>query len=71
MIPVTEALRRTGLGYRYDRRSQINHLFYMDDLMLYARSTAEVERLVKLVYEISTDIKMEFGISKCGVLNIE
>lgn len=71
MIPMTEALRTTGRGFKYDRNNSINHLLYMDDLKLYAGSTNDVDTLVQTVHTISEDIRMEFGISKCGMLNIK
>ena len=49
-------------------RVDSNHLLYMDDLKLYAKDESQVSSLVDTVYAFSTDIKMEFGLKKCGVL---
>ena len=40
----------------------------MDDLKLYAKDESQVSSLVDTVYAFSTDIKMEFGLKKCGIL---
>ena len=40
----------------------------MDDLKLYAKSEEQKNMLVRTVYVCSTDIGMEFGIKKCGIL---
>ena len=43
----------------------------MDDLKLYAKSQEQANTLLKTVYVFSTDISMEFGIEKCGILTIK
>ena len=43
----------------------------MDDLKLYAKSEEQQNRLVKTVYVFSTNIGMEFGIKKCGILTMK
>ena len=40
----------------------------MDDLNLYGKSEVQIHSLVKIMQLVSTDIGMEFGIKKCGVL---
>ena len=40
----------------------------MDDLILYGKSEVQIDSLVKTIQLVSTDIGMEFGIKKCGVL---
>ncbi|XP_065069753.1 uncharacterized protein LOC135694801 [Rhopilema esculentum] len=40
----------------------------MDDLKLYAKNVEQINSLVRTVHIFSTDIGMEFGIKKCGVL---
>ena len=69
MIPLTMILRKAKAGYEFKGRQQkVNHLLYMDDLKLYAKDESQVSSLVDTVYAFSTDIKMEFGLKKCGVL---
>ena len=40
----------------------------MDDLKLFANNVDQIDSLVNTVRIFSEDIKMEFGLSKCGVL---
>ena len=65
MIPLSMRLRDSDLGYmlKNDRSNKINHLLFMDDLKLYARTPEELEELVKLVKGYSDDIGMQFGMS--------
>ena len=69
MIPLTMILRNDKAGYEFKGRQQkVNHLLYMDDLKLYAKDESQVSSLVDSGYVFSTDIKMEVGLKKCGVL---
>ena len=43
----------------------------MDDLKLYAKSAEKTNTLVRTVYLFSTNIGMEFGIKKCGILTMK
>ena len=43
----------------------------MDDLKLFGKSENEIDSLVKTVQQCSTDIGMEFGVSKCAVVNLK
>ena len=40
----------------------------MDDLKLFAKNEDQIDNLVNAVRVCSEDIKMEFGLPKCGVL---
>ena len=40
----------------------------MDDLKLFAKNEDQTDSLVNTVKKFSEDIKMEFGLPKCGVL---
>ena len=40
----------------------------MDDLKLYGKSEEQIDSLVRTVHIVSTDIGMEFGYRKCGLL---
>ena len=44
----------------------INHLFYMDDLKLFARNDNELTVLLATVKNFSDDIGMKFGLDKCA-----
>ena len=48
--------------------SEKNHLMFMDDLKLYAKSEQGLESLVHTVRVFSEDIGMDFGIKKCAKL---
>ena len=54
--------------YGGGRESKINHLLFMDDLKLFGKSYEQIDTLVQTVHTFSTDIGMEFGIKKCGML---
>ena len=52
-------------GYRYEIGTElITHLFYMDDLKLYAKEDSELQGFLRIVKGFSDDIGMEFGLSK-------
>ena len=43
----------------------------MDDLKLYGKREEQKNTLVRTVHVFSTDIGMEFGIKKCGILTMK
>ena len=49
----------------------LNHMFFMDDLKLFARSENEIYSLVQTVQLCCEDIGMEFDISKCADLTMK
>ena len=64
-IPLSQLLNDTGYGYKIGNK-KINHLFFMDDLILYTSNDDELEGLLKTVQAFSDDIGMEFGLDKCA-----
>ena len=71
MIPMTRVLERMKVGYQLKKGgSRINHLMFMDDLKLFRRGTKEIDVLVQTARIVSGDIRMEFGIEKCALVNI-
>ena len=44
---------------------------FMDDIKLFRRGTKEIDTLVCIVRIVSGDIRMEFGIKKCTLVNIQ
>ena len=69
MIPLSLVLRKVKAGYIWGANEvKTNHLLYMDDLKLYGKSHDQIETLVETVHTVSKDIRMEFGIKKCGML---
>ena len=71
MIPLSILLRREKLGYLFgDEGRLINHLLFMDDLKLYAMGRDDLEKLLEVVRTFSRDIRMEFGLDKCAMLEM-
>ena len=71
MIPLTLLLRREKLGYQFGPEGRrTSHLLFMDDLKLYAKDREELGKLLEVVRVFSRDIRMEFGLDKCAVLEI-
>ena len=58
-------LNNTKCGYEICRK-KVNHLFYVDDLKLFARSNGQLEGLLTTVKEFRNDIAMQFGLDKCA-----
>ena len=72
MIPLSKILHNTQAGYQLEKDGEkISHLLYMDDLKLYGKSEEEIKRLTAAVSMFSTDIGMEFGLSKCAAMTME
>ena len=46
----------------------LNHILFMDDLKIYAKTGREGYGLVSTVQILSNNIGMEVGIQKCGIL---
>ena len=68
-IPLTLVLRQTKTFYELRKGGKkINHLLFMDNLKLFTKNEDQIDSLVNTVRILSEDIKMEFGLSKCGVL---
>ena len=65
LIALTNELNNTEYGYEtYEK--VINHLFYTDDLKLYAKNDKELEGLLSTVKQSSDDIGMGFELDKCA-----
>lgn len=64
-------LNRTAYGYTIDDRTKLTHLFYMDDLKLYARGKQHLEGLLEIVRKFSQDIGMSFGLQKCAAVHVK
>ena len=43
----------------------------MDDIKLFGRGTKKIDILVQAVRIVSSDIRMEFVIEKCALVNIQ
>ena len=69
MFPLTSILRQANAGDLLSgEEGKINHLLFMDDLKLYSKDEKEIDFLGRTVRAFSSDIGMDFGISKCAVL---
>ena len=66
--PLSVILDKSGYGYKFKSGTSINHLFYMDDIKLYAKSERDIDSLIHLTRVFSSDIGMTFGLEKCGRL---
>ena len=67
MIPLSQILRKLKSGYTLRSGVKLNHLLFMDDLKIFAKSECEINRLISTVQIVSNDIGIEFGMKKCGV----
>ena len=69
LIPLSFILCKVNAGYQFRKGGPtVNHLLYMDDLKLFGKTEKQLDVLVNTVRIYSEDIRMEFGIKKCGVL---
>ena len=68
LIPMI--LRKVTYAYEFKSGVKLNHLLFMDDLKLYAKSETGLESLVQTVHIFSNDIGIEFGVEKCAVMMI-
>ena len=69
MFPLTSILRQANAGDLLSREEgKINHLLFMDDVKLYSKDEKEINYLGPTVRGFSSDIGMDFNISKCAVL---
>ena len=77
MDPLSKLLKccRAGYNLSKDRRKEenkrVNHLFYMDDLKLYAESEKQLVPLIETAKNFTEDICMEFGYEKCAKCTIK
>lgn len=66
--PLTTFLNRQGRGYTIPpTKTELSHLWYMDDLKLYASTNQHLQHLLKCVERFSMDIEMAFGMDKCRI----
>ena len=69
MMPLNHILRKCIAGYKLSwLQEKINHLMYMDDIKLFAKSERELEPLIQAIRIYSQAIGMEFGMEKCAML---
>ena len=72
MVLLKHILRKCTARYKLSRlQEKINHLIYKDDIKLFAKDEKELKTLIHAVRIYSQDIRMEFGIEKCAMLEIK
>ena len=66
-------LEHSSYGYTRTKNplQKIHHLFYMDDLKLYATNIDQMQGLLELVTSFSKSIHMEFGLEKCAYIHVK
>ena len=63
MMPLNHKLGKCMGGYKLTKsQEKINHIMYMDDFKLFAKSEREFQTLIQTVRIYSRDIGVEFGI---------
>ena len=74
MNPLSFLLEKCD-GYTIGTRSKsntiLNHVFFVDDLKLFARNLYIAKQLLDIVTTFSKDINMQFGVDKCAYTYIE
>ncbi|XP_044745138.1 uncharacterized protein LOC123307002 [Coccinella septempunctata] len=68
---LSKVLNRSAYGYSMNESVKLSHLFYMDDIKLYARGRKQLEGEIELVRRFSEDIGMSFGLEKCAVVEVK
>ena len=70
--PASFLLERTQQGYELGEafRQIINHLFFVDDLKLYARSKQMAMLLLDIITTFTNDVGMKFGEAKCAYVYV-
>ena len=68
VIPLSIILNETDLGYVTSRNYKLNHLLFVEDLNLYAKSERELEPLIQTVSIFSDNVGMVFGMDRCALL---
>ena len=68
LLPLSIILNETDLRYVTSRNHKLNHLLFMDDLKLYAKSGRKLDSLIQIVRIFSDNVEMVFGLEKCAVL---
>ena len=72
VVPLSLILKKVNACYKWGKSEcKLNYVLFMDDLKLYAKSKGQTNTLVRTVHVFSTDIGMEFGIKKCGILTMK
>lgn len=68
---LSKLLNRSAYGYSMNESVKLSHLFYMDDIKLYARGRKQLEGEIELVRMFSDDIGMSLGLDKCAMVEVK
>ena len=72
MVSLSLILKKVNSCYKWGKKKyKSDHLLFMDDLKLYAKSEKQTNTLVRTVHLLSTSIGMEFGKKKYGILTMK
>ena len=72
MVPLSLILKNVNPCCKWGNEEyKLNHLLFMDDLKLYAKSEEQTNTLVRTMYVFNTNMDMEFGMKKCGILTMK
>jgi len=66
--PLSEILKATCYGYTVKSGQLVQHLLYMDDLKLYAKSERDLNALISTVSLFNGDIGMTINVNKSAKL---
>ena len=72
MAPISHAINTiegkyvTGSGTLNGLQTSVSHLFYMDDLKLFANSVESLDEQIKIVALVSCAINMKLNVKKCA-----
>lgn len=68
MNPLSQLISATRYGYTVKSQQLVQHLFYMDDLKLYAKKENDLESIISTVHLFSVDIEMTINLNKSARL---
>ena len=68
LIPLTVLHKSESASQFSSNKENINHLLFINDLKLYAKTEKDLDSLVQTVRIFSDDIGIEFGIDKYAIL---
>ena len=72
IVSLSLILKKVKVCYKWrTKKYKLKHLLFLDDLQLHAKSEEQTKTLVRTVHVFSTNISMEFGTKKCGILTMK
>ena len=73
ILPLLHTLKKLN-GYKIRRstvKGSIIYMLYMDDLKLYAESSAALTEALSVVDRVASAVDMKLGLKKCGVAHMQ